>query len=177
MVQQQGDKDRISELDNLLRSGEDEFSRAALRNDGLAYSSWYSLLLTALTLVVGDEDMTFGQGRLDDHDVAHVIVFTTSLVAVATSDPALDASTSPVVTAVPRRSIQSFTVASNQGVDAQGSRARAWPEMLWVRARFQGLEEDIEIQGVGYDKYALDEPGSIRKLVNSLREDLKRASS
>lgn len=174
---EKSDQARFEAIDRLLRIDErDAFWEAALTNYERDFSAWYSRLLSALTLMTTGDDLIYGQAALDSSGRAEVIVVTSSLMVTASVDPR-DATTSPRVTAVSRKGIESLSVTASQGVDTKGSQAQGWPERLSIQAFYRGSAQAIDLRGNAYDSHLPDNVGAIWTLFKALRSDLAASES
>lgn len=165
------------EIDRTLRhspASDNELQELALTNYGHSYLEWYALLLSSLTILVGDDAIVYGEAKVRDGKGVAVTLYTKALVIYAYSE---DVTANPAFNprAVSRKTLQYLELTANMPVNEHERMMYNWPGRLRVVASYPGLSEPLVLQGPSFDPYEEDRVSTLWRLAEQLRSDLGHA--
>lgn len=164
----------LNALDLAVRENDTPFNELAVvhTDRDSDYADWYSQALVALALLVGDDELKFGNASLSEDKRSSVIfVLSSRLALVATVEGIGDASTRVSTSAVPRHAIRSVTLETDLRVKQQ--RGRLLPGGSTVTVVYDGVEAAVVVHGPNQDRFDLSAKASPLKLLELVRSDVR----
>lgn len=179
MARDEKAKNTTDEIDRTLRhspGSDDELLELAMTNYGHSYAEWYGLLLSSLTILVGESAVVYGQAKVREGKSVAVTLFTDALVIYAQADDVTAPHAAFTPRAVSRSTVQYVDITAGMPVNESERMMYEWPGFLHVTASYPGLGEPVVLQGRSFDHYSDDRVSTLWKLAEQLRKDLARSA-
>ncbi|MFJ2542737.1 hypothetical protein [Microbacterium sp. NPDC087589] len=169
MAQTERNVERFGELDNAIRTEDNDDAFLAPGNQG--FREWYRRLLSTLALITDGEALEYAEATVAGTS-AKIAVFTDRHVVVTFVEDIEDDDQSPMATAVPRSAIRSLSVSTDMAHDGKSAALVGWPGEVYIGVQYEGQDDPVIVGGPSFDRTVPGHVGAIMPLLESLRRDL-----